>query len=679
MVAHTQQVRAALGQLYGGVAEAESQQRNFLLTNNRRYLEDSRRQAAEAGTEAYILATLVRDNPAQAERVEQLQRVTGERMRTLENTVAAFNQSGLPAAQEMIRESRGLELQKAIQTLVSQMNQEEETLLRSREARAAREQSKTLVSLLITLAVAAVGFMVLFRRIRREMTRRTRAQQLLRESEENLQVTLHSIGDAVLATDTEGRVTRMNPIAENLTGWTQAEALGKPVDEIFNIIHEETREPALIPVSSVLATGEIQGLANHTVVIARDGKESPIADSAAPIRDKDGRILGVVLVFRDVTAEHAAETALRESEARYRSLFESIDEGFCIIEMIFDGEGKPADFRFLEINPSFEKQTGLQDALGKRMLELAPQHEAHWFETFGQIVLTGEPARFQNRAEQLKRTYDVYAFRLGDPSLRQVAILFNDITHSREAEARIVKLNADLQARAAELEEANKELEAFSYSVSHDLRAPLRHVNGYVTMLAEDNQSRFSEDGLRYLKVITDASAQMGQLIDDLLAFSRMGRTGMRRDPVRLDELVENTVRDLEMITTGRRIDWKIHSLPRVTGDASMLRQVFANLLGNAVKYTRHRDPAEIEIGCAGEENGRSILFVRDNGAGFDMKYVHKLFGVFQRLHRAEDFEGTGIGLALVGRIVVRHGGRTWAEGKLNEGATFYFTLPPAP
>jgi light-regulated signal transduction histidine kinase (bacteriophytochrome) len=167
----------------------------------------------------------------------------------------------------------------------------------------------------------------------------------------------------------------------------------------------------------------------------------------------------------------------------------------------------------------------------------------------------------------------------------------------------------------------------------------------------------------------------MGQLIDDLLAFSRMGRTGMRSGPVRLDEMVENTVRDLEMATEGRKINWKIAPLPRVTGDGSMLRQVFANLLENAVKYSRHRDPAEIEVGCVGEEDGRSILFVRDNGAGFDMKYAHKLFGVFQRLHRAEDFEGTGIGLALVSRIVARHGGRTWAEGKVNEGATFYFTL----
>jgi PAS domain S-box-containing protein len=266
---------------------------------------------------------------------------------------------------------------------------------------------------------------------------RRQAQEAVRRSEENLTVTLHSIGDAVLATDTDGRVTRMNPVAEKLTGWTQTEAAGRPVAEVFHIINEETRAPAVIPVEKVLATGEIQGLANHTIIIARDGTERPIADSAAPVRDAAGRILGVVLVFRDVTEERAAQHTLRASEARYRTLFDSIEEGYCIIEMIFDQENEPVDFRFLEISPSFEKQTGLREAKGRRMRELAPQHEAHWFEAFGRVAATGEPTRFQNRAEQLQRTFDVYAFRFADPQNRQVAILFNDITARQQAEEKL--------------------------------------------------------------------------------------------------------------------------------------------------------------------------------------------------------------------------------------------------
>jgi len=240
------------------------------------------------------------------------------------------------------------------------------------------------------------------------------------------------------------------------------------------------------------------------------------------------------------------------------------------------------------------------------------------------------------------------------------------------------QLELRVQERTAELEAAYKELEAFSYSVSHDLRAPLRHVHGYVEMLAKATAGQVTPKAQRYLKTITEASEDMGRLIDDLLSFSRMGRAEIRESIVDLDKMVQDTRRGLEMETKNRKIVWKIAPLPPVFGDPTMLKQVLTNLIGNAVKYSRGRDPAEIEIGRAGEENGRPIFFVRDNGAGFDMQYAHKLFGVFQRLHRADEFEGTGIGLAIVRRILTRHGDRIWAESELDKGATFYFTLKPA-
>jgi hypothetical protein len=236
-------------------------------------------------------------------------------------------------------------------------------------------------------------------------------------------------------------------------------------------------------------------------------------------------------------------------------------------------------------------------------------------------------------------------------------------------------LERQIRERTAELEATNKELEAFSYSVSHDLRAPLRHINGFAELLVTSTNSTLSAEDRHCLDRIISSSKQMSLLIDDLLNFSRMGRTEMRRTRFNLGDLLEKVIHELQPETEGRHIVWKKNLLPEVMADPPLLRQVFTNLLLNAIKYTRPRDPAEIEIGS---QNGPDevIIFVRDNGVGFDMQYADKLFGVFQRLHGREEFEGTGIGLANVRRIISRHGGRTWAESKLGEGATFYFSLP---
>jgi light-regulated signal transduction histidine kinase (bacteriophytochrome) len=222
----------------------------------------------------------------------------------------------------------------------------------------------------------------------------------------------------------------------------------------------------------------------------------------------------------------------------------------------------------------------------------------------------------------------------------------------------------------------NKELEAFSYSVSHDLRAPLRHISGFAELLGQTCQPNLDDAAKRYLRIISDAAAQMGTLIDDLLVFSRMGRAEMRRVTVSMNDLVDEVVREMDHDLAGRNIAWEIGALPEVTGDRAMLKQVWVNLLSNAVKYSRHREQATIKVASRKNDHGDWEIFVQDNGAGFDMRYAGKLFGVFQRLHQAEEFEGTGIGLANVQRIVLRHGGRVWAEGKVNEGATFYFSLP---
>jgi signal transduction histidine kinase len=275
----------------------------------------------------------------------------------------------------------------------------------------------------------------------------------------------------------------------------------------------------------------------------------------------------------------------------------------------------------------------------------------------------------------------------GTSEIHRLARNFDEMAESlarRNAELtsaheEILQMNAELerkvQARTSELMSANQELEAFSYSVSHDLRAPLRHMDGFANLLLEDDCIKTNPRALRFVTTITKSARQMGVLIDELLEFSRMGRQAMRREPVDSNLLAREVVEDLSPEQNGREIEWIIKPLPLVHGDQAMLRQVWINLVSNALKYSRTKSPARVEIE-AKTTSDEIIFSVKDNGAGFDMKYADKLFGVFQRLHREDEFEGTGIGLANVRRIVHRHGGKTWAEGEVGKGAVFYFSLP---
>jgi PAS domain S-box-containing protein len=264
-----------------------------------------------------------------------------------------------------------------------------------------------------------------------------------------------------------------------------------------------------------------------------------------------------------------------------------------------------------------------------------------------------------------------------DEQDRPVAILEtnNDITERKHREEEIRALNQELARRSTELEATNKELEAFAYSVSHDLRAPLRHMVGYAELLQKRVSSVLDDKSHRYMTMILESAKRMGDLIDDLLTFSRIGRAETQLTLVNLDQLVKEALGEVRQEATGRDIVWKIGPLPVCHGDRSMLRIVLVNLLSNAVKFTRTRPQAKIEIGCADGSKDEIVVFVRDNGAGFDMKYEKKLFGVFQRLHQTEAFEGTGIGLATVQRIIHRLGGKVRAEGVVDQGATFYFSV----
>jgi PAS domain S-box-containing protein len=397
------------------------------------------------------------------------------------------------------------------------------------------------------------------------------------------------------------------------------------------------------------------------------------------VRDSSGDSEYFISVMEDITERKKAEEALSQSEERYRAVVEQSAEGLYLV----DGDTK----RILETNPALQNMLGYTaDELRGMELHKIVAHDRESVNANVERTLK-EGQRFIRERNYRRKDGSVVVVEVAASAInyggRQViCAAIRDITERKKVEEEIRRLNEQLERRVsqrtAQLEQANKELESFSYSVSHDLRAPIRHIGGFAQMLQNRAASELDESGQRYLRTIMESADRAGGLIDDLLSFSRMGRIEMRKIAVDMDRLVREELADLKFETNGRDIDWKIEELPEVRGDPSMLRLVLQNLLSNAIKYTRPRSRAVIEVGSAPNDE-EIVFFVRDNGVGFDMAFANKLFGVFQRLHLAEEFEGTGIGLATVRRIVQRHGGRVWAEARAGEGAYFYFSLPPIP
>lgn len=501
-----------------------------------------------------------------------------------------------------------------------------------------------------------------------------------------------SSDDAIIGKDLRGIVTSWNGAAERLFGYTAEEMIGQPV---LQLIPPERKDEESYILAQI-AQGEP---VNHyeTVRLCKNGTELTVSLTVSPIF-AEGKIIGASKIVRDVTDRKRAERALLDSREQLRHILEfkeavltSMGEGVYTV----NEQGLVTS-----INQAAATLFGYtcEELIGRKMHDVV--HYKHRDGTpFGVEECAGY--NVLRGATPLTNYEDVFIRKDGTffnvvyssspivagGKIAGLVVVFQDISERKRAEEALLErdrslttVNEALKQQTIALAEANKDLEKFSYSVSHDLRAPLRTIDAFSRIVEEDHGPRLNEEGRRSLTIVRKAVGQAGELIDDLLEFSKLGRQGMNFRPVNMADLAREAVDDLKLLQEGRQIDLTIGDLPSCQGDRRFLKLVWINLLTNAFKYTKNRKETRVEIGWMPDDTDDKmvIYFVKDNGIGFSMKYVHKLFEVFQRLHRQEDFEGTGVGLAVVQRIVRRHDGRVWAEGKVDDGARFYFSLRKA-
>jgi PAS domain S-box-containing protein len=491
--------------------------------------------------------------------------------------------------------------------------------------------------------------------------------------------------DLITLIDQEARMLFVSPSWHTVLGYETRELLGT---NGLDLVHPDDIARARAAIEQTLIAG---GAFDVRVRLRRrDGAWLDFEGLGIRILDDDGQPL-MLAAARDISKRVAAERERINTEARMTAVIESSLD--CVIQMDHDG-------RITEFNRAAEETFGYgrEEVVGRLMVDVIvpPSLRERHVRGLARYLETGEGPALSKRLELTGMRAGGEEFPV-ELSIHRVSLpgppvftgFVRDITERKQAEREreglllsVRRLNEDLELRVAErtsqLEDAIGELEAFSYSVSHDLRAPLRAIDGFSRILLRDHAPQLDEDARTLLETVRRSALHMGQMIDHLLDFARLGRLPISRQSVDVRSIVESCIEELRASMNGQRVEITLGALPEADGDPAMLRHVFLNLLDNAVKFTSRREIAHVEIGCL-EGSRPPIYFVRDDGAGFEMDYANKLFGVFQRLHRRDEFDGTGVGLAVAHRMVHRHGGKIWAEGEVDRGATFYLTLDGEP
>ncbi len=674
---HTYEVLDSLAETVGQLSDAETGQRGYLLTGNETYLEPYSAAIKSVNQTVAHLKNLTADNPDQQKRIQALAPLIEKKLAEMKSTVDLRRNKGVEAAIGVVLEGSGERAMDQIRTLVAGMTNEENYLLRTRTQQADESATKSARTVLAGTLLSLSLMVLCFALLKRELSERKKAQEALAKSEKWFSTTLSSIGDAVIATDMNGAVTFLNPVAQKLTGWNLEEARAKSLDMVFDIVNAETRHPVENPVKKVFREGRIVGLADHTVLLSRDGRQFDIEDSAAPILTETGEGFGVVLVFRDITEKKLADKETRRQKELLQLILGSMGDGVVVA----DENGK-----FLLFNDSAEQILGLSatdttpdewiDRYGlyrpDNMTPCEPSEAPLARAIRGESVDSAEIfVRNSNNADGILISITGRPLKDENGTLRGGVIVFHDITLQKRAEEALVRAKE-------EAERTTKFKDQFLSTMSHELRTPLNAVLGFSDLLADERYGTLNDRQRRYVDHIHTGGTHLLKLITDILDLSKIeaGRMEIAPEDVNVASAFAEVLSTLQPLADKKSQCLTKEVVPSlyVRADMTRFKQILMNLVGNAIKFTP--DHGRIEL-VARQVGGQVRLEVRDDGPGIAPQEQQRIFEAFFRLtETGTATEGTGLGLAITARLVELHGSKLEIQSEPGDGTCFHFSLP---